>query len=260
MELKNILIEIKDNIAIIAVNRPKVLNALNIETVKELELAVSRTSNLADVRVIMITGTGDKSFVSGADIAAMLKMGESQAAEFASAGHRCMYAIESCQRPVIAAVNGYALGGGTELAISCDIIVASENAKFGLPEVKLGLYPGFGGTQRLPRLIGASRAREMIFTGQIITAREALEWNLVNHVYPQSELMANVIGMAREIASGSPVAVAAAKRVMREGLDMHLSAGLKNEEAQFSTLFTTDDRIEGMTAFLEKRKPVFKGK
>lgn len=260
MELKNILVETRDNIATISINRPKVLNALNLETVEELEQAVRQAGDRADVRVIVITGAGDKAFVSGADIAAMREMGKSQAAEFAGAGHRCMNAIENCPRPTIAAVNGYALGGGTELAIACDIIVASENAKFGLPEVKLGLYPGFGGTQRLPRLIGASRAREMIFTGRIITAREAFGWDLVNHVYPQAELMENVMRMASEIAANSPVAVSAAKRVVREGLDMHRNDGLKNEQQQFSNLFTTDDRIEGMTAFLEKRKPNFKGK
>lgn len=260
MELKNILIETRDSIAIITINRPKVLNALNFETVKELEQAVRKTGDRKDVRVIVITGAGDKAFVSGADIAAMREMGKSQAAEFADEGHRCMFAVENCPQPTIAAVNGYALGGGTELAISCDIIVASENAKFGLPEVKLGLYPGFGGTQRLPRLIGASRAREMIFTGRIITAREALEWDLVNHVYPQVELMENVMKMAAEIAANSPVAVSAAKRVVREGLDMHRTGGLKNEQEQFSALFTTEDRIEGMTAFLEKRKPCFKGR
>lgn len=260
MELKNVLVETRDNIAIITINRPKVLNALDLETVKELELVVRDVGDRHDIRVIVITGAGDKAFVSGADIAAMREMGEAEADEFAAAGHCCMETIENCPRPTIAAVNGFALGGGTELAIACDIIVTSENAKFGLPEVKLGLYPGFGGTQRLPRLIGASRAMEMIFTGRIITAREALEWDLVNHVYPQAELMENVMRMAHEIAANSPVAVSAAKRVVREGLDRHRYDGLKNEKEQFSNLFTTDDRIEGMTAFLEKRKPNFKGK
>jgi len=171
-----------------------------------------------------------------------------------------MNAIGFCRKPVIAAVNGFALGGGTELAIACDIILAAENAKFGLPEVKLGLFPGFGGTQRLPRLIGASRARELIFSGRIIDAKQAFEWGLVNHVYSSPDFMGEVLKLAGEIAGNGPFAVSVAKRITNDGLGMHFADALKNEQDHFSKLFNTEDRIEGLTAFLEKRKPVFTGK
>lgn len=260
MELKNILTETLGLIGMITVNRPKVLNALNLETIGELELAIKRMDDDDGTRVLIITGAGDKSFVAGADIAAMREMNEHQAAEFAEQGHRCMNSIGLCAKPVIAAVNGFALGGGTELAISCDLILASENAKFGLPEVKLGLYPGFGGTQRLPRLIGAARAKELIFTGRIIDAKQAYEWGLAGRVFPAEGFMDHVIRLANEISENGPIAVSMAKMVANEGLGMHLADALKNEQDHFSKLFATKDHIEGMTAFLEKRRPAFKGK
>ncbi|MBT3182366.1 MAG: hypothetical protein HN337_07665 [Deltaproteobacteria bacterium] len=260
MEFKNILTETKAQVGIIKINRPKVLNALNLETVGELEFAIKKMDDDVNTRVLVITGEGDKAFVAGADIAAMKEMNESHASEFAEQGHRCMNSIGYATKPVIAAVNGFALGGGTELAISCDMILASESAKFGLPEVKLGLFPGFGGTQRLPRLIGASRAREMIFTGGIIDAKLAYEWGLASKLFPAASFMNDVMAIAEKIAENGPVAISMAKRVANDGLGMHFADGLKNEEEHFPKLFASKDRIEGLSAFLEKRKPNFEGK
>lgn len=260
MEFKNILTEVKGQIGVVTINRPKVMNALNLETVGELEMAVKKMDDDENVRVMVITGAGDKAFVAGADIAATQKMNASQASEFAEQGHRCMNSIGLAGKPVIAAVNGFALGGGTELAIACDVILASENAKFGLPEVKLGLYPGFGGTQRLPRLIGQSKAFELIFTGRVIDAETAENWGIANSIYPLDNFMDEVMKIAGQVAKNSPTAISAAKRIARDGLNSHLSDGLKNEQENFSNLFTTDDRTEGIAAFLEKRKPNFTGK
>lgn len=257
--MKNVISEISGAIGTITINRAPVLNALNLETLLELETVVREFGGDRSVRTIIITGDGEKAFVSGADIAAMKEMTPAEAAEFASRGHACMDAIGKAPKPVIAAVNGFALGGGTELAISCDIVYAADTARFGLPEVKLGLYPGFGGTQRLPRLIGASRARELIFSGRIISAKEAFEWGIVNRVVPQANLKPEVMKLAAEIAANAPAAVAKAKRLINECGDISLSEGLNMERTGFSDLFETTDRIEGLTAFLEKRKPVFRG-
>lgn len=257
MEFKNVLVEVKGQTGIITINRPKVLNALNLETVAEIEAAVKQMGANEQVRVVIITGSGDRAFVSGADIAAMKEMSVKDAAQFASTGHSCMNAIGALSKPVIAAVNGFALGGGTELAIACDIIIASENAKFGLPEVKLGLYPGFGGTQRLPRLIGNAKASELIFTGRIINAKEAFDFGIINRILPLDALMNEAMKIADEIAANSPVAVSKAKRVIRDGLAKNLPDALENERANFASLFETNDRVEGMSAFLEKRKPNF---
>jgi len=257
MIYKNIFTKISGKIGVITVNRPQVMNALDIATVDELKNAVGEFDKEGSVRVLVITGGGEKSFVSGADIAAMLKMAPNDAMEFARHGHDLMNAIESCSKPVIAAVNGFALGGGTELAISCDMIIASENAKFGLPEVKLGLYPGFGGTQRLKRLIGEARAREMIFTGQIIPASRAYDIGIVNHVYAQADLTNETMKLAEQIAANSPNAIKAAKRVMKEGLELKGSDSLAFERDQFPHLFEHPDRTEGLQAFLDKRRPEF---
>ncbi|MFH0799943.1 MAG: enoyl-CoA hydratase-related protein [Pseudomonadota bacterium] len=257
MQFKNIIVEKDGSTCTITINRPEVRNALNLETVGEIGAAVKQAGGDKGARAVIITGSGEKAFVSGADIAAMRDMKEAEAKRFAEAGHACMRAIESCPKPVIAAVNGFALGGGTELTIACDIAFAADTARFGLPEVKLGLYPGFGGTQRLPRLIGSMRARELIFTGRIIDAREALEWGIVSRVVPQAELMPEARKLAAEIAGNGPVAIAAAKSLVVRGMNLGLESALDNERIEFARLFTTADRIEGLTAFLEKRKPNF---
>jgi len=259
MDFKNIVLDLKDNVAVITINRPDVLNALDMRTVEELELAIRSMGGDNNVRAVIITGAGDKAFVSGADIATMKAMNESSASEFSACGHRCMNVIESSAKPIIAAVGGFALGGGTELVLACDIVIASDDSKFGLPEVKLGLYPGFGGTQRLPRAIGKMRASEMIFTGMIIDAARAIEWGLVNRVVDRASLMDDAMKTARIISSRGPIAVSQAKRMIIEGMGMSYEGALKNEQEHFSKLFTTSDSAEGLAAFLEKRKPNFKG-
>lgn len=243
----------------VTIDRPAELNALDLETIREIEAAVLLHDKDESVRAIIITGAGERSFVSGADIASMRSMTPSQAEEFACQGHACMAAIESCRKPVIAAVNGYALGGGTELVLACDIAIASKNAKFGLPEVKLGIYPGFGGTQRLPRIVGAMMARELIFTGRAIDAVEAFRIGLVNRVVSPSKLKDEVMSVVSEIAANGPAAVATAKWLINDGMSLTLKEGLLNEKSNFIEIFQTKDREEGLSAFLEKRKPCFTG-
>lgn len=259
MNFKNVLIENVEGLGWLTINRPAQLNALNMETVGEIAVAVRQLEDDRAVKAIAITGAGEKAFVSGADIAAMREMTPAQAEEFAEQGHHCMRAIEGCGKAVIAAVNGFALGGGTELALACDIIYAAETAKFGLPEVKLGLYPGFGGTQRLPRLVGAARAREMIFSGRVLGAQQAAAIGLVNRVVPAAELKPEVTKLAREIMGNGPVAVALAKKLIHDGMNLPLKDALENERANFSKIFRTKDHQEGLTAFLEKRPPAFRG-
>jgi enoyl-CoA hydratase len=260
MEFKNILLEYAEGIGILKINRPAVMNALNLETLDEIAVGIKRLEDNKEVKVIVVTGAGDKAFVAGADIAAMKQMSASDAEEFASQGHRCMAEIENCTKPVIAAVNGFALGGGTELALACDFVYASESAKFGLPEVKLGIFPGFGGTQRLPRIIGAARARELIFSGRVISAKDAYEYGFVNKVVPPGDLMNEVMNVAKEIAANGLVAIGFAKHATNVGGGKEFDKGLELERENFHKCFKTDDRVEGMAAFLEKRKPNFKGK
>jgi len=260
MELKNILLEYSEGIGVLKINRPDVMNALNLETVKDISVGIKKLEDNREVKVIIVTGSGEKAFVAGADIAAMKEMSEDNAEEFAEQGHHCMQIIEECSKPVIAAVNGYALGGGTELALACDFIYAAQNARFGLPEVKLGIFPGFGGTQRLPRAVGMPRARELIFSGKMITAQEAFEWGMVNKVVPSDQLMNEATAVAKEIAANGIVAVGLAKRSVNIALRKYFVEGLEFERRTFVEAFKTDDRLEGMSAFLEKRKPEFKGR
>ncbi len=260
MEFKNIILEYKEGMGILKVNRPHVMNALNLDTLDEISIAIKKLEDNKEVKVIVITGAGEKAFVAGADISAMNKMTADDADEFASQGHRCMSEIENCTKPVIAAVNGFALGGGTELALACDFIYASENAKFGLPEVKLGIFPGFGGTQRLPRAIGVSRARELIFSGRTIDAQEAYRLGLINKITSQQNLMEEVTKTAKEIMNNGPVALSLAKHAINKGIDLTLKTGLDIERQAFHKCFETEDRREGMSAFLEKRNANFKGK
>ena len=260
MEFKNILYEVTDGIAVLTVNRPKVLNALNLETLGEMECIIYDLKRKGGAKALIITGAGDKSFVAGADIGEFLRLDVVGAREFADLGHRILLSLEEMIIPVIAAVNGYALGGGTELALACDVLIASEKAKFGLPEVKLGVMPGFGGTQRLPRVVGMNIAREMIFTGEMIDAKRAYEIGLANHVVSPENLMLKARDMAVIITSRGPFAVAQAKRSVNHGSDLSKYDAIELEKQCFTTLFGSEDEKEGTKAFLEKRNPVFKGR
>jgi enoyl-CoA hydratase len=257
MPFENILISREGPIAVITVNRPKSLNALNSQTLRELTQAVRE---VADAHAVILTGAGEKAFVAGADISEMAPMGPWAAREFSELGHVLTALIEDIPAATIAAVNGYALGGGLELAVACDMIFASENARMGLPEVSLGVTPGFGGTQRLVRLVGKLRAKEMIFTGDMIDARRAFEMGLVNAILPREKLMEHCKTIAAKVAMRGPLAVARAKRLVERGYDMPLRAANRQEAETFALLFDTDDRREGMRAFVEKRPAKFTGK
>ena len=258
MAYENILVEHDGSIATITVNRPKSLNALNSQTLRELTQAVREHADSA--RAIILTGAGEKAFVAGADISEMKPMTPWSAREFSELGHVVTALLEDLPCATIAAVNGYALGGGLELAVACDMIFASENARFGLPEVTLGVTPGFGGTQRLVRLVGKLRAKEMIFTGDMIDAKRAFEIGLVNGIHPREQLLSHCKGVAQKIATRGPLAIGRAKRLVERGYDMALRAANRQEAETFALLFDTEDRREGMAAFLEKRAPRFVGK
>jgi enoyl-CoA hydratase len=247
-------------ISIVTIHRPSVLNALNEEVLVALKRAVDDIKARPEVRCVIVTGSGDKAFVAGADIAAMREMDANDAKRFAQKGHAAFDAIEALPLPVIAAVQGFALGGGCELALACDFIYASERAKFGQPEVNLGIIPGFGGTQRLARRVSVGVARELIYTGAIIDAQEALRIGLVNKVFPAEQLMAEAKKTALTIAQKGPVAVAWAKRTINEGLDNALRDANEIEVDAFAACFGTEDRKEGVSAFLDKRTPSFRGK
>jgi enoyl-CoA hydratase len=258
MEYENIIVEREGPIAFLVVNRPKSLNALNGKTLREMTQAVR---DLAEkCRALILTGAGDKAFVAGADIAEMAPMTPWSAREFSELGHVLTALLEDIPCATIAAVNGYALGGGLELAVACDMIYASENAKLGLPEVTLGVTPGFGGTQRLVRLVGKLRAKEIIFTGEMVDAQTASRIGLVNAVVPQAELLSHCKKVATKIAQRGPLAIARAKRLVERGYDMPLRAANRQEAETFALLFDTQDRAEGMKAFLEKRPARFVGK
>ena len=260
MEAKSIVCEIGEGIALITVSRPESLNALNGRVLGELECALYEVELDKQARVVIITGAGEKAFVAGADIKEMVAMTSLEGHRFALQGQRVMLFIEKMSKPVIAAVNGYALGGGLELALACDLIYASENAKLGFPEVTLGIIPGFGGTQNLARLIGPNRAKELVLSGRTITAQKALAWGIVNEVFPQAELKEKALGLAREIAKNGSLSVGYAKNAMVNGLNMSKEDGFRYESSLFGVLFATEDQKEGMGAFVEKRKARFKGK
>jgi len=260
MEFKNLLIDTTDGITVLTINRPQSLNALTCELIRELECALYSQSLNEAVKVVIITGAGEKAFVAGADIKEMAAMDSCQAHAFARNGQRAMMLIEQMKKPVIAAVNGFALGGGLELALACDFIYASEKAKLGLPEVTLGVIPGFGGTQNLARLIGPNKANEMIFTGRMLTAEKACAWGIVNEVTAPEELMPKALETARAIAQNGLLAVATAKDAVANGLNMTKEDGFRYEASLFGVLFASQDQKEGMAAFAEKRKAVFTGK
>ncbi|NWG01951.1 MAG: enoyl-CoA hydratase/isomerase family protein [Syntrophaceae bacterium] len=260
MDYKNILLSFEGEIGILTIHRPKALNALNIETLKDIQMGLQEVKEHAEMKVLILTGSGEKAFVAGADIAEMRGMNSIEALNFSKMGHLTLRMIQDLDRPVIAAVNGYALGGGTEIAVACDFIYASENARFGLPEVTLGIFPGFGGTQRIPRLIGKGKAKELILTGKMITAQEAYQMGIVNRVFPLALLMEETKKVALQIAANGAIGVRLAKMLMDTGFNMELAEACTLESYAFSLGFTTEDQKEGMTAFIEKRKPNFKGK
>ncbi len=260
MAYENIRLEFEDALAILTVDRPKALNAFTTQALQEVELALRFLAHNSQLRALIVTGGGEKAFVAGADIAEMVNFTPTEAREFAGIGHRVFHLMESLSIPTIAAVNGFALGGGCELALCCDLIYASEKAKFGLPEVGLGVIPGFGGTQRLTRLVGRVRAKEMIFTGDLIDAAKAKEIGLVLEVLPADQLMEHCRSMAGKMMKKGPLAIAQAKRVIEFGADGDLRSANELERQGFSMLFGSEDQREGMKAFLEKRPPVFKGR
>ena len=250
-------VENNAGVALLTINRPKAMNSLNAEVLSELFDTLQALEQDSEVKVVVLTGAGEKAFVAGADIAEMSGMSPTAASEFARKGQQVILYVEQMKKPVIAAVNGFALGGGLELAMACDFIYASDRAKMGLPEVTLGIMPGFGGTQNLARAIGPKRASELVFTGKIVTAQKLLEWGLINEVVPADELLSKVNEVATLIANVGLLGVAAAKDALVNGLNMGKADGFKFESTLFGNLFATKDQQEGMNAFLNKRKPAF---
>jgi len=263
MDFQEVIAEKLDNVGRITINRPDQLNAISRRTLEEMEHALKEFRNDQTVRVIILTGAGEKAFCAGADLKGGIFTPETDSvrgARLARMGQEFTEMIEKYEKPVIAAVNGLALGGGCEIALACDIVVASENAQFGQPEINIGLIPGWGGTQRLPRLIGRNRAKELIFTGDRLTAKQAEQIGMVSRVVPLNRLQETVLELARKMASKSPVMLKLAKQAINRGIEMDLSSGLAEEVKAFRVCFTTQDFKEGLTAFLEKRQPKFEGK
>jgi enoyl-CoA hydratase len=260
MTAEPILVTREGGVALVTVNRPDVLNALNALTVQSLTSAMSDLADDDAVRCVVLTGAGDRAFIAGADIAELSRLTPTSAKAFASAGHRLCAAIEGLGKPVIAAINGFALGGGCELAMACTLRIAASTAKLGQPEIALGLIPGFGGTQRLPRLVGRGRALEMVLTGAPITADEAWRIGLVNRVVPPEAFTEEVNRLAAALASQAPAAVRLILETVHHGLDMPLAESAVLETSAFGLVNATDDAREGTAAFLEKRKPRFTGR
>ena len=257
---ENITYEIKESIGYIALNRPKVMNALNRKTIEELKAAFQAAQTDPSVNGVILTGTGDKAFIAGADIAELSEITGDQAGEFSEKGQAVLSLIETLGKPVIAAVNGFALGGGCETAMACTIRVAAEHAKFGQPEVKLGIIPGYGGTQRLPRLVGKGRALQLILTGDLIDAREALRIGLVNEVVPAELLLSRCEELLRQIGANAPLAVRYSIDAVNNGIETDLDSGLKLEAKYFALAAATEDRKDGTAAFIQKRAPHFQGR
>jgi enoyl-CoA hydratase len=259
MAYENITFEVQDNVGVLTFNRPKVLNALNPDTFREVEDVAGKVASDENVRVMVLAGAGGKAFIAGADISEFPSMNPLQARLFSQMGQRACLALERLPVPVIACVNGFALGGGCEVAMSCDFIYAGEKAKFGQPEVNLGIMPGFGGTQRLARLVGRSKAKELCMTGDQISAQEAKELGLVARVFADDELWDKTMEAARGLAGKGRAALQAIKETIDRGCDVDLENGCAIEQTAFGLCFASEDAKEGTTAFLEKRKPEFKG-
>jgi enoyl-CoA hydratase len=258
-EYKNLLVEQQDAVLIVKINRERALNAINKETIAELQQLFSYYWSDDKVGCVIITGAGEKSFVAGADIPEIGELDIRTGTDFAARGLYLMKTIQNFPKPVIAAINGFALGGGCEIAMACDIRLASEKAKMGQPEVNLGIIPGYGGTQRLPRLVGKGKAMQLILTGEIISAQEAYRIGLVDELYPPDQLMAKALEMAKLICSKAPLAISAAKECINRGLDIQLSSGCDLEKANFGMICGTGDKNEGIEAFSEKRSAKFTG-
>lgn len=257
---ETLIVEKQDRVAIVKINRPDKLNALNAKVIEELGDVFTKLKDDPEIFVIILTGSGEKAFSAGADISGFPDLDAVKGREFAIRGQKVFSLIENLGKPVIAAVNGYALGGGCELCMACTIRIASENAKFGQPEVNLGIIPGYGGTQRLPRLVGKGRALELILTGRIIDANEAYHIGLVSKVVPQDKLMEEAMNLAKTLLGKGPIALKLAIEAVNRGLDVSIEEGLKIEADLFGLTCATEDQKEGAKAFLEKRKPEFKGR
>lgn len=260
MELKNILVEKDGHVAIVTLNRPKALNALNSETLEDLNKALDYLKEENDIYSVILTGAGGKAFVAGADISEMKDLNEEQGKEFGILGNKVFRKLENLNKPVIAAIPGFALGGGCELAMACDIRIASEKAKFGQPEAGLGITPGFGGTQRLPRLVGEGKAKELIYTGTVIKADEALRIGLVNKVVEHDSLLEEAMKMANLISANAPIAITLCKDAINRGMQVDIDKAINIEAEDFGKCFNTEDQKEGMTAFLERREKNFVNK
>ncbi len=260
MNFENILLEKKNAIAYVTINRPKVLNALNMATMEELRAAFHDIKNDKSVRVVIFTGSGEKAFIAGADINELAKNDAVTGKEYTHRGQNVLNLIENLGKPVIACINGFALGGGCEIAMACTMRLASDNAKLGQPEVKLGIIPGYGGSQRLPRLVGKGLAMQMVLAGEMITAQEAHRIRLVNEVVPPAELIPRAEAIAAKIIANAPLAVQYAMEAVNRGMEMTLAEGLYLEAVLFGVCCATEDKSEGTKAFLEKRAAEFKGK
>ena len=260
MNFENILFEKKNSIAYVTVNRPKVLNALNMTTMDELRAAFHDIKNDAAVRVVILTGAGEKAFIAGADINELAAHNAVSGKEYTHRGQSVLNLIENLGKPVIACLNGFTLGGGCEIAMACTMRLASDNAKIGQPEVKLGIIPGYGGTQRLPRLVGKGRAMQLVLTGEMINAQEAYRIGLVNEVTSAAELIPRAEAIAQKIIANAPLAVQYSLEAINKGLEMTLPEALYLEAVLFSVACSSEDKKEGTTAFLEKRPAQFKGK
>jgi len=260
MKFENVIVEKKNAIAYVTVNRPKVLNALNMATMEELRAAFHDIKNDAEVRVVILAGAGEKAFIAGADIGELAKQDAVSGKEYTHRGQNVLNLIENLGKPVIACINGFALGGGCEIALACTMRLASENAKLGQPEVKLGIIPGYGGTQRLPRLVGKGIAMQMVLSGEMIGAQEAHCIGLVNEVVPSPDLIPRAEAIAAKIIANAPLAVQYAMEAVNQGMEMTLSEGLYLEALLFAVACSTQDKTEGTRAFLEKRAPLFQGK
>ena len=260
MELKNVLLEKEEHLAIVTINRPKALNALNSETLKDLDIVLEDLEKDNNIYCVILTGSGEKAFVAGADISEMKDLSEEEGRDFGLLGNKVFRRLEKLDKPVIAAISGFALGGGCELAMACDIRIASEKAKFAQPEAGLGITPGFGGTQRLPRLVGEGKAKELIYTCATIKADEALSIGLVNKVVPLESLMDEAKAMASLIMANAPIAVKLCKDAINRGMQVDIDKAVEIEAGDFGKCFATEDQKEGMTAFMERRAKNFSNK